>query len=288
MDDDRGVSPRGSGREPPLSIDGQTRLIGIVGDPIAQVKAPAVLNPLLVARGLNAVLVPMRVPVERFDTVMAGLRAILNFDALVVTVPHKVAVLRHVERPSARAREVGAANVVRREPDGALAADITDGLGFVGAARAAGFEPSGRTALVVGSGGVGAAIAHALIESGAERVVVTDAAAGKAEALARRLGAVAGTPDPRGYDLVVNATPMGMRADDPLPFDPTLLSPRQFVGEVITVPEMSPLLLAARARGCRFSTGPQMVEAQAALIADFITAHMGETQRREGRAAPCR
>jgi shikimate dehydrogenase len=282
MDGQGGADPRGRGREASLAIDGSTRLIGILGDPIAQVKAPAVLNPLLAARGLNAVLVPLRVPVANFDGVMAGLGAILNLDALVITVPHKVAVLRHVEWPSARARQVGAANVVRREPDGAWAADITDGLGFVGAARAAGFEPAGRTALVVGSGGVGAAITHALIEVGAARVVVTDTVAGKAEALAARLGATAGTADPRGYDLVVNATPMGMRPEDPLPFDPTALSARQFVGEVITLPEMSPLLRAARARGCRFSTGPGMVEAQATHIADFITAYIGGTPPREG------
>lgn len=257
-----------------IAIDGRTRLIGIIGDPIAQVKAPSTLNPMLAARGLNAVLVPFHVAPDDLDVFVAGVRAVRNFDALVVTVPHKMAVLRHVDRPSPRVQRVGAANLIRRESDGALAAEITDGLGFVGAARAAGFEPRGRAALVVGSGGAGSAIASALIEVGASRVVVADSAAGKAAALASRLGAVAGSADPRGYDLVVNATPMGMRRDDPLPFDAGALSPDQFVGDVITEPEMSPLLQAAHARGCRYSTGPQMVAAQATLIADFVTAHI--------------
>jgi shikimate 5-dehydrogenase len=73
---------------------------------------------------------------------------------------------------------------------------------------------------------------------------------------------------------VVNATPMGIRPDDPLPFDASALSPEQFVGDVITMPEMSPLLRAASAWGCRYSTGPQMVAAQAELIANFLTAHI--------------
>jgi shikimate dehydrogenase len=227
---------------------------------------------MLAARGLNTVLVPFHVAPADLDAFVAGVRAVRNVDALVVTVPHKVAILRHVDRSSPRVERVGAANLVRREPDGAWAAEVTDGLGFLGAARAAGFEPKGRTALVVGSGGAGSAIVSALIEAGASRVVVADTAAGKAEALAARLGAVAGPADPRGYDLVVNATPMGMRSDDPLTFDASALSREQFVGDVITVPEMSPLLRAASARGCRYGTGPQMVAAQAGIIADFLTA----------------
>lgn len=257
------------------AIDGRTRLVGIIGDPIAQVRAPAAMNPIFAGRGLNAVLVPLHVAPADLDAFMTGLRAIRNLLGLVVTVPHKTAILRHVDRPSARVRRVGSANLLRREPDGGWAAEITDGLGFLGAARAAGFEAAGRTALVVGSGGAGAAIAAALAEAGAARVVVTDIDAGRARALAGRIGAEVGTPDPRGFDLVVNATPMGMRADDPLPLDADALSAAQFVGEVITKPEISPLLAAAQAHGCRFSTGPQMVAAQAILMADFVTAGAG-------------
>jgi shikimate dehydrogenase len=109
--------------------------------------------------------------------------------------------------------------------------------------------------------------------------VVSDGDAGKASALAARLGAQAGPADPRGYDLVVNATALGLRPDDPLPLDVAALTANQFVGEVNTQPEMTPLLLAAQARGCRFATGPQMVEAQSLQVADFITAHMARAVR---------
>ena len=125
-----------------MSIDGTTRLIGIIGNPIAQVKAPAALNPMLAARGLNTVLVPFHVAPADSRRLRRG-RARRGIDALVVTVPHKVAVLRHVDRiRHPGVQRVGAANLVRREPDGAFAAEITDGLGFLGAARAAGFEPT--------------------------------------------------------------------------------------------------------------------------------------------------
>jgi shikimate dehydrogenase len=95
-----------------IRIDGSTRIIGITGDPIAQVKAPTTLNPMLAERGLNAVLVPFHVSPADLDTFMAGLKAIKNLDALVVTVPHKAAVLRHVDRPSPRVRQVGSANLL--------------------------------------------------------------------------------------------------------------------------------------------------------------------------------
>lgn len=252
-------------------IDGRTRVFAILGYPIAQVLAPGALNPIFAARGLNAVLVPIEVPPQGFDAFMAGFKAATNFDGLVITVPHKVAVMRHIDRLGPQSAKVGSANLVRREPDGALLGDISDGLGFVNAIRAKGFEPKGRSALVVGSGGVGAAIGGALLDAGVARLVVNDVEPGKAEALAARLGASSGSNDPRGHDLVVNCTPLGMRAEDPLPFDAGLLSPRQFVGEVVTKPPLTPLLRAAAARGCRTANGVEMVDGHAALMADFLT-----------------
>lgn len=255
-------------------IDGLTRVFAILGYPIAQVLAPGVLNPIFAARGLNAVLVPIEVPPQGFDAFMAGFKAASNFDGLVITVPHKVAVMRHLDRLGPQSAKVGSANLVRREPDGSLIGDISDGLGFVNAIRAKGFEPEGRSALLVGSGGVGAAIGGALADAGVTRLVVNDVEPGKAEALAKRLGAHSGGNDPRGYDLVVNCTPLGMRESDPLPFDANLLTPEQFVGEVITKPPLTPLLRIAHQRGCRTSDGVEMVNGHAVLMADFLTAHV--------------
>lgn len=252
-------------------IEGSTRLFAILGDPIAQVRAPSVLNSIFAARGLNAVLVPIEVPPSGFDALVDGFKATRNWDGLVITVPHKVAVMRHLDRLGPQSARVGSANLVRREPDGRLLGDITDGLGLVNAIRAKGGEPKGCSALVVGSGGVGAAIAGALLEAGA-RVTLTDTVPGKAEQLAARLGARAGEPDPRGHQLVINATPLGMRADDPLPVDASRLAPDQFVADVVTKPPLTPLLKAAQALGCRTSDGVGMVEGHAALMADFLTA----------------
>lgn len=254
-------------------IDGNTRLFAILGDPIAQVRAPSVLNPLFAARGLNAVLVPIEVPPAGLDVLMQGFKATRNWDGLVITVPHKVAVMRHLDRLGPQSAKAGSANLLRREPDGRLYGDITDGLGLVNAVRAKGGEPRGRSALVVGSGGVGAAIAAALLDAGA-RVTLTDTMPGKAEELAARLGASVGMPDPRGHQLVINATPLGMRAEDPMPVDAKLLSPDQFVADVVTKPPLTPLLKAARTLGCRTSDGVEMVDGHAALMADFLTAHL--------------
>ena len=126
---------------------------------------------------------------------------------------------------------------------------------------------AGASCLVVGAGGVGSAIAASLAAEGAGvDLTLFDTNAAAAEGLAARLrehyprvAVDLGSNDPAGYDLVVNGTPLGMRAGDPLPFDVTRLSPRTFVGEVVMKQEITPLLEAARSRGCRYQIGTDML-----------------------------
>jgi shikimate dehydrogenase len=257
--------------------DGATRLHLILGDPIAQVKAPGGVSRVFAARGRNAVLLPAHVaPGAPLDAFLRGADAIGNLDGLVATVPHKFAAFRHCAMATERARILRSANVLRRNGDGTWHGDMTDGLGMVGGLRAAGFDPAGRRALLVGAGGAGSAIALALAEAGVAVLAVHDADAARRDELlrglagARRTELRAGSPDPAGFDLVVNATPAGMRPEDPLPVLADRLDGRAFVADVITAPEYTPLLHAARALGCGTQTGVGMFTAQVELIADFL------------------
>lgn len=257
-------------------LNGETRIFVIIGHPIAQVKAPAGLTQLLAERGRNAVVIPIHVLPENVDAFIAALGPIQNVDGIVVTVPHKFAAQRHCATMTERARVLTSANVMHRGPGRAWHGDMLDGLGFVRGIVQAGCEPRGRRALLVGAGGAGSAIGLQLLESGVSELAVHDMDADRRDALIGRLSGphpgrvTAGSPDPAGFDIVANATPMGMRPGDPLPIEADRLTPATFVGDVITAPEVSPMLEIARHLGCRTQTGVGMFLAQRELIVDFL------------------
>lgn len=256
--------------------DGATRLIPIVGDPIAQVKSPAGITEALHARGINAYVMPVHVGAVEVDFCLDGLSLARNVDAMLATVPHKFAAFRHAATATPRATLLRAANVLRRNPDRTWHADMLDGIAFVIALRGAGCIPAGRRALLVGAGGAGAAIALALLDEGVATLAIHDADPVRRDALLGRLGTDAigrlmvGSPDPTGFDIIANATPAGMRPGDPLPVLTANLTPAMTVGDVITLPEVTNLLAAARAIGCATSTGVDMFNAGRDLIVTFV------------------
>lgn len=260
-----------------LAVDGATRLVPILGDPIAQVKSPAGMSAALQARGANALVVPMQVPPAALPGVLAALAATGNVDGLIATIPHKFACFAACATASPRATLLRAANILRRTPAG-WHGEMLDGEGFVAAIRAAGREPHGQRALLLGAGGAGSAIGLALLEAGVAELRVHDPDAARSAALVARLGAAhpgrvrESGADPAGCDLVLNACPLGMRAADPIPLNPALLSPAMFLGCVITAPTVTPLTAAARARGCATSTGADMYAQVQRLMLDFLLA----------------
>jgi shikimate dehydrogenase len=261
-----------------LNLTGATRLFVIVGDPIKQVKAPGGMTRAFVDRGYDGILVPVQVSVEDLGGFLAAADRLKNLDGIVVTVPHKFACFRHCKSATDRANFLGTANLMRRRPDGGWHGEMVDGVGFVGAVRAKGFDPQGKRALLVGAGGAGSAIALGLVDAGVRELAIHDEDATRRDSLISRLNAlgnakvIAGSADPTGFDLVANATPAGMKAGDPLPVDVSKLSPATFVGCVITVPAVSPIVEAARSRGCPTSTGTDMYQALQQSMLDFLLA----------------
>ena len=259
-----------------MRLDGRTALLGIIGDPVAQVKAPAPLTQALQQRGFNAVLLPLHVGPQEVERLLAALWSTRNFAGLVVTVPHKqrVAALGTVVLAES-ARRAGAANVLRRGLQG-WEAGLLDGQGFVAGLRAAGFDARGRTARIVGAGGAASAIAFALADAGVRELGILDLDRARSEALIaqlRRAGLRAVPWDGRdaaGADLLVNATPAGMQADDLLPVPPDALREGLWVAEVIMAPAITPLLALARERGCHVHEGRHMLERQIGLMVDFF------------------
>jgi shikimate dehydrogenase len=235
---------------------------------------------------LNAVVVPMHVAREDVAQVLPALSKLRNLAGLIVTVPHKQAVARMGVALSPMAQRCGAANVLRRTGEAGWEADLYDGLGFVAGLLREGFDPAGTAVSLIGAGGAGSAIAFALAAHGAGRIRIFDLEAAKAADLAARLrqsGADARFWDGEGTDgddLLVNATPAGMRSDDPLPVPAEALRAGLRVAEVIMQPELTPLLVEAGRRGCGIHRGRHMMEGQLELMAGYFEAAVARLANR--------
>ena len=258
-------------------ITGKTRLCAILADPIAHVRTPEAFNALMEACARDAVLVPMHVSPDALAGTIAALRNIANLAGFVVTVPHKAATVALCDVLSDAARTAGAVNVVRRTAEGRLHGHMLDGEGFVSGLRRSGIDPAGKTAYIAGAGGAANAIAFALATAGAPRIGIWNRTRARAEELAARLSGMENAPavrvesaDPTGYDIVVNATSLGLGEADPMPFAADRLTPDQIVAEIIMKPEWTPLLLEAKRRGCTVALGAPMLDCQLRLMADFM------------------
>ena len=249
-----------------MAINGSTQLVAHIGYPTHAFKAPLIYNPWFESRGIDAVVVPMGCRADDFPGVLPALFRLTNIRGALITMPHKVSVVALLDEVAPAVTIAGSCNAVRREPDGRLLGDMFDGAGFTRGVKRKGVVLAGARCLIVGAGGVGSAIAASLAAEGVAAIALHDVDQAAAASLALRIaGAYPGvraevsSADPAGYDLVVNATPLGMNDDDPLPFDVARLAPSTFVGEVVMKREMTPLLCGARARGCRYQVGSDML-----------------------------
>ena len=247
-------------------ISGKTTLIAHLGYPTFAFKAPLIYNPWFDEHGIDAVVVPMGVKPEEYREFFPLLFKMSNIHGALVTMPHKVTTIELVDELTPTAVVAGAANAVLVREDGSLLGDQFDGEGFVRGVLRKGFDLKGKRALVVGNGGVGSPIAASLAAAGVAGMGLFDPNSAASESLGERLVAAypaleisTGSKDPDGYDLVVNATPLGMNDDDPLPMDVDRIDPGTFVGEVVMKQEITPFLRAAQEKGCPIQVGKDML-----------------------------
>ena len=247
-------------------LSGKTTLIAHIGYPTEAFKAPLIYNPWFEKHGIDAMVVPMGVKAEDYPVSLRQIFKFSNVHGALVTMPHKVTTMSLADDASVTARIAGAANALLKRADGTLLADQFDGAGYARGVARKGFKTQGSRILIVGTGGVGSPIAASLAADGAASISLFDLNAASAEGLASRLKQYypdmevnVTSNDPAGYDMVVNATPLGMKDTDPLPFDPERLAPTTFVGEVVMKQEITPMLKAAKARGCKYQVGTDML-----------------------------
>jgi shikimate dehydrogenase len=258
-------------------LNGVTRIIAHVGYPTTTFKSSMIYNPWFEKHGINAAVVPLGVRSEDFAAAFPEICRFTNFHGALITMPHKVSVIDLIDEVSTAVKVAGSCNAVRRNDSGRLIGDMFDGEGFVRGVARHGRSLKGKSVLVVGSGGVGSAIAASSAAAGAAGIALYDVSASSMEALADRLRqnhpdlkVSIGSNDPIGFDVVVNATPLGMKAGDPMPIDVSRLSPSTYVGEVVMKQETTAFLAAARARGCATQIGIDMLFEQIPAYLEFF------------------
>jgi len=258
-------------------IRGSTSLVAHIGYPTETFKSPMIYNPWFERSGVDAVVVPMGCKPDNYAALLKSVFALTNIRGALITMPHKVSTLALLDEASTAVKVAGACNAVRRAADGRLQGDMFDGEGFVRGVRRKGGRIEGARALVVGCGGVGSAIAASLAAAGVALLSLYDARAEAATALSARLAQfhpalklAAGSNDPAGHDLVVNATPLGMNAGDPMPMAVERIERAAFVGEVVMKQEMTAFLKAACERGCRYQVGVDMLFEQIPAYLEYF------------------
>ncbi len=257
-------------------LNGDTKIIAHVGYPTTTFKSPMIYNPWFDMRGINAAVVPLGVKSEDFARAFPDICRFTNFHGALITMPHKVSVIRLLDEISTAVKVAGSCNAVRLE-NGRLIGDMFDGEGFVRGVAHNGGSLSGKRVLVVGSGGVGSAIAASSAAAGASEIALYDVDRSSMAGLADRLGKsyprlriATGSNDPSGFDVVVNATPLGMKAGDPMPIDVSRLAASTYVAEVVMKQETTAFLAAARQRGCATQVGVDMLFEQIPAYLEFF------------------
>ena len=271
-------APIAPGRDAVDYVCGRTRVFGIVGDPIEQVRSPEMITAEFVRRGIDALMIPVHIGPADFEACVAQLKYVQNLDGLVFTIPYKRAAVALADDIGTHARTVGAINALARRPRGRWSGEIFDGIGCVDAFRRAGYAIEGQRLMLIGAGGAGAAIGVAMARERPRSIRIHDIDLQCATELANNIATVdssidvdVGAPVTTDIDILLNASPVGMLGDPRTPIDISAIDPRIIVFDAIVKPEPTRLLALAEARGCRRVFGRDMMRGQIARIVDFFT-----------------
>lgn len=255
------------------------RVVFTIGTPIAQVRSPVLLNEYFAKSNMNCIAAPLEVQPEHLPAFVDTIRGSGNCAGLILTIPHKAPAFHLVDSWTTRARALELVNLVRRNPDGSLAGDMVDGVGFWNNAMATGFDPAGKNIVLAGAGAAGTAIAHAFAERGGARLAVIEPETARLTALAACLQGFAteivyGMPaDFSGFEMVINASPVGMRDRPGCVFSGAALASlakTAIVADAITEPLQTELIAAAGALGLETIDGNAMTAGQIELMAEFF------------------
>jgi len=264
---------------PPIA--GSTSVYLLPGDPVTNVRLPRMFNAVFERFGIDALMAPVQVAKRDLAVFVKAAFLAKNVRGMAIAPPHKPLLVDLLDGCGLFGRVAGSVNVVRRIDNGELEGDLFDGEGLLGALDHYNIPFRGKRVLILGAGVSAAAIGVALAEggtvNGAEHIAFHDIAAGKAAGVAAQLDAffdattvAVDSADPAGYDLVVNATSLGLGPDDALPVDVARMEPHAALFDILLRNQPTPLVRAARARGLNAQAGFEMLVQQMPHYLDFF------------------
>ncbi len=263
----------------------RAELVGVFGDPVDENPTGLMLEAAFRALGLDWRYITMRVKAEDLTAAVAGLRA-MNFKGVNLTIPHKVAVLQHLDRVAQDAAIMGAVNTVRRDGE-LLIGENTDGKGFLRSIRQdAGVDPRGKHVIFLGAGGAARAMSVEMALAGTAQITIVNRTAARGETLVKLLQEHTPTRAdfqlwdgkyaiPAGTDILVNATSIGLypNVDEMPPVDLASIRAGLLVCDVIPNPPRTAFLKAAEKCGARTLDGLGMLVYQGAIAFKMWTGH---------------
>ena len=265
-----------------MSVSGNTQIFVIFAHPPGQVRAPTLFNQRFKELGIDHIMIPIDVAPLNLVDVVNSMRGISNIRGGVVTIPHKIEIAKLCDELGPGARATGAVNAFRYDADGRLHGDNFDGVGFVAGLKDNGHSLEQKKLLIVGAGGAARAIAAELVGEPIDFIHVTNRSQDKAEEVVKIVKSITQTAkfdsiaqseiEYTDYDIVINATSLGLNVSDPLPLNTSLLNPHCVVCDIIMKPEETPLLSSAKHAGLKIHYGKHMLDYQLSFIAKFIKA----------------
>ncbi|MGB3866132.1 MAG: hypothetical protein WBA29_10960 [Xanthobacteraceae bacterium] len=258
-------------------VSGRTRLFGIVGHPIEQVRSPEFVTAELTRRGHDAVLVPIHLPDDRFEELMPAIMAVGNLDGLVITIPYKARAARFANDLGPQARLTSTVSVMAKTRTG-WRGEMFDGIGCAAAILRRNVAITGSRIGLYGAGGAGSAIALALASEHPQSLTIHDPDSARCKSLADQLGRtfpqlvlVAATPNPEKIDILINASPVGMLDPAASVIASQRLPSRLAVMDIVMAPDRTRLLQIAENSGCVAIYGREMLGSQIAAVTDYLT-----------------
>jgi shikimate dehydrogenase len=260
-------------------VNGKTRVYGIVGDPIEQVRSPEMVTWEMQKRDHNAMLIPMHIARDEFDTVIPQIMRMRNLDGLIFTIPFKAQAIALAKTLGPQASQIGAINALKKHSNGAWSGEIFDGIGCVEAFKQRGITLQDKRLQLIGLGGAGSAICVALAYEKPKLLRLFDINAQTTERMAKMVNTISpqtvvevGLPLAEGIDILLNASPVGMLSDARLPLAVEQFKKELIVFDAIVMPENTPLLSLAQDCGCQVVRGREMMLGQISKIVDYFFA----------------
>ena len=260
------------------SVCGLSRLTSVIGDPIARVRSPGLVNRMLEQQQReNVLMIPMHVTSKGLPELLSGLRHCQNFAGAIIAQPHQQSVYQWLDHLSPAVQMTGACNVIRRSPDGTLSGTLLEGEGFIAGLIQQGIDVAGKRIYLAGAGFSASAIAHALAGQGVTELILYNRTGGKEVQLAESLSkhhpglvVIHGSEMPAHCDIAINATPAGKGEDRQQAFSVSGLAEDTLVCDTVIYPRMTPLLQAAERAGMQTHPGEMTLMARLALMISYM------------------